>query len=153
MSRFPENVYGDEIVDGYWSFDGPHDDHATAQAVRAIGQLARYLANATGPGHQQSALPYAATGNRVVNGMASAAGSMVQILQQLMLFFEAQSVDPTLYDDRYDEKAFPARATAQLAAEYLVDAQQAALLLMEQLQKAAKYTTHLGNQEPPAVQR
>lgn len=141
-------ISGDGIVDQYWPYDGPHDDDQTRQGAVAIARLVRYLNNATGPGHRDSALPYAATANSVVAGLAGMAGLMPQLLEQLAGFLQAQANDPTLYDDRRDERHYPASRTAQDAVDRLWDAREVVLMLAERLRQVGRYTVHLGNEDP-----
>jgi hypothetical protein len=138
-------IYGDDVVDTYWPYDGPHDDDHTIQAGRAIGRLVRYLNNATGPGHRESALPYAPTAYHAISGVAHAVGLLPQLLDQLAGFLDEQADDPTLYDDRHGEWA--ANDTAIAAADWLRDAVRHAHALGSSLSNAGRHAGHLGNEE------
>jgi len=146
-----ELTHGDEVIEQYWPYDGPHDDHTTQQAAVAMAHLARYLANATGPGHRQDALPYAAVGNAVVGNLASMTGRLTEVLMQLAGFFGAQASDPTLYDDRRrGPKPQHAPTVANTAAAYLVDARSAAAELLHLLKTTQSNSVHLGNDDLPS---
>lgn len=147
-----ENTTGDGVIEEHWPFDGPHDWWATKQAGIALANLVRYLNNATGPGHQVSALPYAATANSVILSLRSVAGLLPQLLEQLAEFLGQQASDPTLYDDRRGGPDAPAASlVASIAAEHLDTASQQARKLEGVLRLAAQHTNHLGNDDPPAT--
>lgn len=144
---------GDDIIEQHWPYDGPHDDHSTVQAARAIEHLVRYLNNATGPGHRDTAVPYASTGYRVVTGVAGATGLLPQLLGQLVRFFTDQSTDPTLYDDRRGRPgAPPAGVTAMAVVDWLQEAVHRCHVLEGALRSAAVHGVYLGNDMPTQVQ-
>lgn len=136
-------VDGDEIVDSYWPYDGPFDDNRTAQAAVAVAQLVRYLNNGTGF-HTGSALPYAASAYRVINGLWSAVAGLEQLLPQLVVFLERQVAASGLYDDRRDE-GHPVAGTVQGAVDGLREAQGAVRVLSSRLREVAGHVGHLGN--------
>lgn len=150
MPDTQDNLDADQVVDTHWPYDGPHDDDHTVQAARALPHLVRYLNNATGPGHQSSALPYAAAADRVLANVAGAIGLLPQLLDQLAGFLTDQGRnDPTLHDDRrYGPNAQSAPVTAAEAAIDLKEAGLVARRLAAVLQAARARTVHLGNDDP-----
>ncbi|TCO57190.1 hypothetical protein [Actinocrispum wychmicini] len=142
-------IYGDDVVDHHWPYDGPHNDDQTTQAAAAISRLVRYLNNATGPGHSDSALPYAAIGYRVISNLTNAVHGLRQLLPQLAEFLERQAADPTLYDDRRGgPNAMPADDTASAAAYSLRSAMRHVSELASDLNLARSHAVHLGNEDP-----
>jgi hypothetical protein len=145
-----DGTYGDNLVDKHWNIDGPHGDHTTTQAGRAIAQLMRFLNHATAPWHAESALPWAATGSRVVGSLRAAAYDMPRALEQLAVFFDEQASNPLLYDDRRHNPNPPlVTDTTSSAAADLRAAARKALELAQLLKSAFSHTDHLGEDDPP----
>lgn len=134
----------ERLIDSTWPFDGPHTEDSVEAAAVALGRLVRYLNNATG---YSKSLPYVGTAYRVTSSVAHMAGLLPQLLNQLAQLMEQQANDPSLYDDRRNERAYPAVLTADRVAAELHGATQTVATLGHQLQRAANMASHLGNDE------
>lgn len=133
----------ERLIDAAWPFDGPHTADSVEAAAVALGRLVRYLNNATG---YSRSLPDAATAYRVTSNLASVAGLLPQLLDQLARFMEQQVNDPSLYDDRRNEN-HPAHRTALAVSAALGEARRAAGSMGAALALAASAASHLGNDE------
>jgi hypothetical protein len=144
MARFKVDYDNPEwLVDSVWPFDGPHSADSVEAAAVALGRLVRYLNNATG---YSRSLPYAATAYRVTSNLASMAGLLPQLLDQLAQFMEQQAGDPSLYDDRRNGN-YPAHRTALAVSAALGEARRAAGSMGAVMERAASAASHLGNDE------
>ena len=129
-----------EIVERFWPYDGPYSDERTTAAVLMIGQLGRYLNNAT---QKRDGLPYAAVVGRVLADLAGAVAGYEQLLGQLARYLDREAErDPSLYDDRRDR---PGARTAREAAVALIEAVDAVRDLNTALTEPSRLTYHLGS--------
>ncbi len=141
--RFDDGARPDpyEIVERFWPYDGPYSDEHTTTAVVMIGQLGRYLNNAT---QKRNGLPYPAVAGRVLSDLASAVAGYEQLLGQLARFLDREAEgNPSLYDDRRDR---PGADTAHEAAFVLADAVDAVRALHAALAVPAELAYHLGSE-------
>jgi hypothetical protein len=116
---------GRELVDKHFPYDGPHSDEAVLQAAKALDQLARYIANATGPGNGKHTLTCGADVYRVLGQMNGALASIEQVLVQLGDAAKRTAADPLAYDDRRD------RPASQTAGELVAELTAARKLLFQ----------------------
>lgn len=137
------------IAAEFWGYDGPYNEYRTSAAATMIGQLVRYLNNATG---KRSALPYASTAHNVLSGLSSAAFGLGQLTLQLRDFADRLIDDPSLYDDRSAASMRGLGDDASRTALDLITQLNAVLPvaadLAARLERAAGIASHLGHREP-----
>lgn len=131
-----------EVVEQHWPYDGPHSDETVEQAATAVGQLVRYLSNATWPYKRNVAS--GPTLYRVLSSMNSSVYGLRQLLEQLQTTAVELADDESMYDDRRDR---PARGTAVDAAAALGEALVALAPLIRAVEHASSLTCHLGHEE------
>ncbi len=135
-----------DIIDKYWPTQGPHTADSVAAAAAASRELMRYLAHATLGGSALDALPYASDAYPVAGGLANAAHSQEQVLQQMAAWAGGVSRRADL---RHDGAASAAESrdracvTALEAAEYLSEAATKATELARLLDQAQSALGHL----------
>ncbi|HEV2779107.1 MAG TPA: hypothetical protein VGX25_06850 [Actinophytocola sp.] len=137
MSDQDNSAY--EIVERFWPYDGPHSSDTVTDAATAVGQLVRYMNNATwNPRLLNGPSLY-----RVLSSLNSAAYGLDQLLEQLAEAARTLAGDSTMYDDRRDR---PASATALELAEAITAARRAfAGVPRREVERAAGLACHLGH--------
>lgn len=135
-----------DVIEDFFNIDGPHDRDRVIDAARCASALIRYLNHATQPGPRaERTLEWANTVHEVAGSLASVAHRQEQLLDQLALALDDMAADdPTLYDDRRDDK-HPAPYTARKAAENLRAAAAESAHLGTVLDDARSFSVYLGN--------
>lgn len=128
------------IVESHFPYDGPHSDERITDAAETIGDLARYLANAT---RHPGAISDPSTVARVVSELAAAAPRLNQALGQVADWVNQAAAGPDLRDDRSGREASD---TAPMLVESITDARRALDLLARSLDEAHQDAAHLSRQ-------
>lgn len=124
-----------DIVAEHFPYDGPYSDERTADAAEALGELVRYLANAT---QKDSAVTVPSTIARVLGELHTATFRMDQVLAQLGDLITAAG--PDLRDDRPDRD--PAETAAD-AFGAITEARVRHLPFADALDEAHQSASHL----------
>lgn len=132
-----------EVVEQNWPYDGPHSDETVESAATAVGQLVRYLSNATWP--YKKVVASGPTLYRVLSSVNASAYGLRQLLEQLQTTAVDLAEDESMYDDRRDR---PARTTAVDTAAALGEALRALGPLIRAVEHASSLTCHLGHETP-----
>ncbi|WP_041561499.1 hypothetical protein [Nocardia farcinica] len=137
-----------QVVQEMWPTIGPHDADSLAAAAVASREIFRMLAHATITRTDAlKALPYMVDGYTVLGGLAEAASSERQGLEQLAVWAEHFANDPTLRHAEHRDQQGGGIAQAQQAAletaEDLREAAGHAEALMRALQRAQAHTSPL----------
>lgn len=133
-----------ELIDG--RYDGPHSPESVTEAAASLAALVRYLNNATGPGHGEMTLEWAATAGSVIASLDATVNGLDQLLGQLVAATRCHATDPTLYDDRRDR---PGKDTASRLITSLRDIRGLSGILGRQLAEAHALSSHLGQDTAP----
>lgn len=138
MARTTTPPDGRELVDKHFPYDGPHSYESVLQAAKAVDELVRYIANATGPGNGQQTLEHGACTYRVLGHISSAVGGLDQVIDQFADATRRAGKDPLSYDDRRNR---PASQTTDEVVGELVAARK--LLFQEWPSKVTTVHSHL----------
>ncbi|AVH20134.1 hypothetical protein [Nocardia cyriacigeorgica] len=144
-----------QVVQEMWPTIGPHDADSLGAAAIASREIFRLLAHATVlRADALKALPYVADGYTVLGGLAEAASSERQGLEQLADWAEHFANDPTLRHTEHRDQpgggVAQAQQTALEAAEDLREAARHAEALMRALQRAQAHTSPLYHDDEEA---
>lgn len=135
-----------DSLDSYFPYDGPHSRETVMDAARALPALVRYLNNATGGSNGRRTLEWAVTSYEVLEPVASMAGGLDQLLEQIASDLADKATDDdTLYDNRRSAD-FPASRTAMEADNAIRDAMHRLGQAAECLRQAAGLASRLGNE-------
>lgn len=132
-----------ELIDAIWPYDGPHSDGTVVSAAAALGELVRYLNNATGGSNVVRTLDFAPTTRRVTSRVATAVAHLDQLTEQLAAAMVRHAADATLVDER-GEHVDPADA-ANASRAALIDARQHLAAAAQSLRTAAQVADPLGH--------
>jgi len=127
-----------DLVAAAFPYDGPHTPERVAAAAETVGDLLRYLANAT---RSRGAIPSSPDLGAVLSHLSVVGPRLAQVLQQLDDAAERIAGSPTLYDDRGED----ARHTAVSAASACGEAARTAYLLAESIDDAHQLAARLGH--------
>ncbi|PXX53919.1 hypothetical protein DFR70_12640 [Nocardia tenerifensis] len=144
-----------QVVQEMWPSIGPHDVRSLSAAAAATREILRTLAHATVVrADALKALPYVVDGYTMLGGLAEAASSERQFLQQLADWAEHFADDPTLrhteHRDQPGEGIAQAQQSALETAEDLREAAGHAEALMRALQRAQAHTSPLYHDDEKA---
>lgn len=132
-----------ELIDAIWPYDGPHSDDTVVSAAAALGELVRYLNNATGGSNAVRTLEFAPTTRRVTSRVATAVAGLDQLTDQLVAVMIRHAGDDTLVDDRGGH-VNPVEATTA-ARVALIDARRHLAAAAQSLRRAAEVADPLGH--------
>lgn len=121
-------------------YDGPHTPERVAAAAETIGDLLRYLANAT---RSRGAVPTAPDLGAVLSHLSVVGPRLAQVLRQLDTAADLLADDPTLYDDQGRD----AGHTAFDAATACEEAARMASILADSIDAAHQAAARLGHRE------
>ncbi len=122
-----------------WPSHGPYSHERTVEAAEAITLLVRYLTDVTG---RRDAVPYPITVHRMLAEIATATCELEQLLHRVLE--RLASTDANAFDDRGDR---PAGNTIDEVEAELAGARVTVRVLAEQLDRAARYASHLKVEE------
>lgn len=134
-----------ELIDAIWPYDGPHDAAAVVSAAAALGELVRYLNNATGGSNTLRTLEFAPTTRKVTSRVTTAVARLDQLIEQMAAAMVRHAADATLVDER-GEHVDPADA-AGASREALADARQHLAAAAQSLRTAAQVADPLGHRD------
>lgn len=130
----------DDIVEEFWSYDGPHTPWKIRSALYAATQLIRYANNATQYPDRIANGPLLGVGAGSVNALTY---GLDQLLDQLARAAERVAEDPTLYDDRAPREQ--GGDTARGLAAELDQVRRGLLAVRPALDRAAQLGSRLGH--------
>lgn len=119
-------------------YDGPHTPERVAAAAETVGDVLRYLANAT---RSRGAVPTGPDLGAVLSHLSVVGPRLAQVLQQLDIAADRIADDPTLYDD----SGRVAGVTAVSAAVACEQAAHQTTVVADLISEAHQHAARLGH--------